>query len=87
MIHKAALVSKTIPKRLHEHLSVVIKLLCEKFSAQHSTLQQALQRYECQSYRTFISHSSLLAIKRKHALLYFRTKKRSQVVLGCKPKK
>ena len=27
MIHKAALVSKTIPKRLHEHLSVVIKVV------------------------------------------------------------
>ena len=27
MIHKAALVSKTIPKRLHEHLSVVIKVI------------------------------------------------------------
>ena len=27
MIHKAALVSKTIPKRLHEHVSVVIKVV------------------------------------------------------------
>ena len=27
MIHKAALVSKTIPKRLHEHMSVVIKVV------------------------------------------------------------
>ena len=27
MIHKAALVSKTIPKRLHEHMSVVIKVI------------------------------------------------------------
>ena len=27
MIHKAALVSKTIPKRLHQHMSVVLKSL------------------------------------------------------------
>ena len=27
MIYKAALVSKNIPKRLHEHLSVVIKVV------------------------------------------------------------
>ena len=27
MIHKAALVSKTIPKRLHERMSVVIKVV------------------------------------------------------------
>ena len=27
MIHKAALVSKTIPKRLHEHMSVIIKVV------------------------------------------------------------
>ena len=27
MIHKAVLVSKTIPKRLHEHMSVVIKVV------------------------------------------------------------
>ena len=27
MIHKATLVSKTIPKRLHEHMSVVIKVI------------------------------------------------------------
>ena len=27
MIHKVALVSKTIPKRLHEHMSVVIKVI------------------------------------------------------------
>ena len=27
MFHKAALVSKTIPKRLHEHMSVVIKVV------------------------------------------------------------
>nr|XP_039272297.1 protein ZBED8-like [Styela clava] len=54
MIHKAALVSKTIPKRLHEHLSVVIKLvnyvkssalstrlfrkLCKDMDADHTTL-------------------------------------------------
>ncbi|XP_039272297.2 protein FAM200B-like [Styela clava] len=54
MIHKAALVSKTIPKRLHEHLSVVIKVvnyvkssalstrlfrkLCKDMDADHTTL-------------------------------------------------
>ena len=44
MIHKAALVSKTIPKRLHERMSVVIKVVnyVKKFRTQHSTLQQAL---------------------------------------------
>ena len=46
MIHKAALVSKTIPKRLHEHMSVVAKVVNylkrSPFSTQHSTPQQAL---------------------------------------------
>ena len=34
----------------------------------------------------FIPHSSSLAVKRKHALSYFRTKRRSQVVFSCKTK-
>ena len=54
MIHKAALVSKTIPKRLHEHTSVVIKVvnyvkssalntrlfskLCKDMDADHTSL-------------------------------------------------
>ena len=53
MIHKAALISKTIPKRLHEHLSVVIKVinyvkssafntrlfkLCKDMDANHTAL-------------------------------------------------
>ena len=52
MIHKAALVSKTIPKRLHEHMSVVIKVvnyvsalntplfskLCKGMDADHTAL-------------------------------------------------
>ena len=54
MIHKAALVLKTIPKRLHEHMSVVIKVvnyvkssalntrlfskLCNEMVADHTTL-------------------------------------------------
>ena len=54
MIHKAALVSKTIPKRLHEHMSVVIKVinyvkssalstrlfskLCKEMDADHTAL-------------------------------------------------
>ena len=54
MIHKAALVSKTIPKRLHEHMSVVIKVvnyvkssalntqlfskLCKDMDANHTAL-------------------------------------------------
>ena len=54
MIHKAALVSKTIPKRLHEHMSVVIKVvnyvkssvlntrlfskLCKDMDADHTAL-------------------------------------------------
>ena len=54
MIHKAALVSKTIPMRLHEHLSVVIKVvnylkssvlntrlfskLCKDMDANHTAL-------------------------------------------------
>ena len=53
-IHKAALVSKTIPKRLHEHMSVVIKVvnyvkssplntqpfskLCKDMDADHTAL-------------------------------------------------
>ena len=87
MIPKEALVPKTIPKRPHEHLSVVIKVVnyCKKFSAQHTTLQQGLQRYGCQSYYAFISHSSLLALKKEHALSYSQTK-RSQVVFGRKTK-
>ena len=46
MIHKAALVSKTIPKRPHEHMSVVIKIVnyvkSSALNTQNSTLQQAL---------------------------------------------
>ena len=54
MIHKVALVSKTIPKRLHEHMSVVIKVvnyvkssalntrlfskLCKDMDADHTAL-------------------------------------------------
>ena len=54
MIDKAALVSKTIPKRLHEHMSVVIKVvnyvkssalntrlfskLCKDMDADHTAL-------------------------------------------------
>ena len=39
MIHKSVLVSKTIPKRLHEHLSVVIKVInCVKSSALNTQL-------------------------------------------------
>ena len=40
MIHKAALVSKTIPKRLHEHMSVVIKVV-NYVKVQHSTLDSS----------------------------------------------
>ena len=38
------------------------------------------------SYCAFIPHSSSLAVKREHALSYFRTKRRSQVVLSCQTK-
>ena len=54
MIHKAVLVSKTIPKKLHEHMSVVIKvvnyvkssvlnarllsMLCKDMDADHTAL-------------------------------------------------
>ena len=41
MIHKAALVSKTIPKRLHEHMSVVIKVVLTMQKVQHSTLDSS----------------------------------------------
>ena len=74
MIHKAALVSKTIPKRLHEHMSVVIKVVnYVKSSALNTRLFSKL----CKD-TTFIPHSSSLAVKREHALSYFRTKRRSQ---------
>ena len=59
MIHKAALVSKTIPKRLHEHMSVVIKVvnyvkssalntrlfskLCKDMDADHTALLYHIQ--------------------------------------------
>ena len=43
MIHKAALVSKTIPKRLHEHMSVVIKVVnYVKSSALNSNIRCTL---------------------------------------------
>ena len=46
MIHKAALVSKTIPKRLHEHLSVVIKVVnYVKNSALNTRLFSKLCKY------------------------------------------
>ena len=82
MIHKAALVSKTIPKRLHEHMSVVIKVVnYVKSSALNTRLYSKL----CKD-MTFIPDSSSLAVKREHALSYFRTKRRSQVVFSCKTK-
>ena len=82
MIHKAALVSKIIPKRFHEHMSVVIEVVNDvKSSALNTRLYSKL----CKD-MTFIPHSSSLAVKREHALSYFRTKRRSQVVFSCKTK-
>ena len=82
MFHKAAPVSKTIPKGLYEHMSVVIIFVnYVKSSAFNTRLFSKL----CKD-TTFIPHSSSLAVKREHALSYFRTKRRSQVACSCKTK-
>ena len=65
MIHKAVLVSKTISKRLHEHMSVVIKVvdyvkssalntrlfskLCKDMDADHTTFYTRLKFAGCLS--------------------------------------
>ena len=77
MIHKAALVSKTILKRLHERMSVVIKVVnYVKSSALNTRLFSKLYKDI-----TYIPHSSSLAVKREHALSYSIFELREEVKL------
>ena len=88
MIHKAALVSKTIPKILHEHMFVVVKVVnYVKSTALNTRLFSKLCKDKDADHTALLlPHSSSLAVKREHALSYFRTKRRSQVVFSCKTK-
>ena len=58
MIHKAALVSKTILKRLHEHLSVVIKVInYVKSSALNTQLFSKLCKDMDANHTAFLYHT------------------------------
>ena len=60
MIHKAALVSKTIPKRLHEHLSVVIKVVnYVKSSALNTRLFSKLCKDMDANYTALLYHTQV----------------------------
>ena len=88
MIHKAALVSKIIPKRLHEHMSVVIKVVnYVKSSALNTRLFSKLCKDIDADRTAFLYQTQVRWLsKGEHALSYFRTKRRSQVVFSCKTK-
>ena len=88
MFHKAALVSKTIPKKLHEHISVVIKVVnFVKSSALNTRLFSKLCR-DMDADHTALLHQTQVRWLSKGNMLYriFQTKRRSQVVFSCKTK-
>ena len=73
MIHKAALVSKTIPKRLHEHLSVVIKVVKNvKSLAFNTKLFSKLCKDMDANHTALLYHTQVRWLsKREHALSHF----------------
>ena len=94
MIHKAAFISKTIPKRLHDHLSVVIKVvnyvknsalntrlfskLCKDMDANHSTL---LYHTQVRS----LSKGNMLSLifeLREEVKLFFVAKQKNDLLLA-----
>ena len=93
MIHKAALVSKTIPKRLHEHLSVVIKLvnyvkssalntrlfskLCKDMAAGHTALLYYTQ-VRCLSKGNMLPH----ILELREVKLFLVAKQKSYLMLA-----
>ena len=69
MIHKAALVSKTIPKRLHEHLSVVINVVnYVKSSALNTRLFSKLCKDMDANYTALLYHTQVCWLSKENML-------------------
>ena len=87
MIHKAVLVSKTIPRKLHEHMSLVIKVVnYVKSSALNTRLFSKLCKDMDADHTALLYHTQVRWLSKGNMLSYFRTKRRSQVVFSCKTK-
>ena len=69
MIHKAALVSKTIPKRLHEHMSVVIKVVNDiKSSALNTRLFSKLCKDMDADHTALLYHTQVRWLSKRNML-------------------
>ena len=90
MIHKAALVSKTIPKRLHKHMSVVIKVVNYVKSLALNT--RLLSQHSTQNSASFVKIWMPIILRFYTRLKFAGCQKgtcslrRSQVVFSCKTK-
>ena len=87
MIYKAKLVSKTIPKRLHKHLSVVIKVVKNvKSSALNTRLFSKLWKDMDANYTALLYHIQVCWFSKGNMLSCI-FELREEVVFGCKTKK
>ena len=88
MIHKAALVSKTIPKRLHEHMSVVIKVVnYVKSSALNTRLFSKLCKDMDADHTALSYHTQVRWLSKRNMLSrIFELREEVKVVFTCKTK-
>ena len=88
MIHKAALVSKTIPKRLHEHMSVVIKVVnYVKSSALNTRLFSKLCKDMDADHIALLYHAQVRWLSKKYMLSrIFELKEEVKLFLVAKQK-
>ena len=88
MIHKVALVSKTIPKRLHEHLSVVIKVVnYVKSSALNTRLFSKLCKDMDANHTSLLYHTQVCWLSKKNMLSHiFELREEVKLFLVAKQK-
>ena len=88
MIHKAALVSKTIPKRLYEHLSVVIKVInYVKSLALNTRLFNKLCKDMDASHTALLYHTQVCWLSKKNMLsCFFELREEVKLFLVAKQK-
>ena len=88
MIHKVALISKTVPKRLHEHLSVVIKVVnYVKSSALNTRLFSKLCKDMDANHTALLYHTQIRWLSKGNMLSHiFELREEVKLFLVAKPK-
>ena len=87
MIHKAALVSKTIPKRLHEHMSVVIKVVnYVKSSAPNTRLFSKLCKDMDADHTALLYHTQVRWLSKGNMLSRIFELREVELFFSCKTK-